>query len=82
METQKQNTILTKRPFKPGFDMLPAKMQKTVKNELMQRCGWTTTATFINKKFGYVPIRPPEVDILHEVFKVYNLDPWTGKYLS
>jgi hypothetical protein len=82
MEKTKRNTTLTKRPFKPGYDMLPGKFQTPVRIEIMERCGWTTYATFLNKKSGKVPIRPPEFEIVAEIFAEYNLDPWTGDDLS
>lgn len=83
MEIEKRNfTPLTKRPFKPGFDMLPRIKQETVQTEIMRRCGWGSLPTFIKRKFGRIPLRPPEVDIIVEIFKVYNLDPWTGEYLT
>lgn len=82
MKKQKRNTVLTRKPFKPGWDTLPAKMQKGVMNTLRERCGWLTYQTFFNKKHGNVPIRPPEIEIVEETFKAFNLDPWTGEYLN
>ncbi|GAH19021.1 unnamed protein product, partial [marine sediment metagenome] len=60
----------------------PAKMQKTVQAEIMRRCGWGSLPTFINRKFGRIPLRPPEIDIIEAVFESYNLDPWIGKYIN
>ncbi len=69
MEYKKRNTVLTKKPFKPGYNSLPAKEQKGVRESLMTLCGWTSYGTFLNKKDGKVPIRPPEVEIVENVFK-------------
>lgn len=84
MDDQKKqrNRMLVKKPFNKGFEMLPAIYQKKVRLEIMACCGWSTEQTFINKKFGRVPIRPPEEIVVINIFKTYNLDPWTGKYLK
>ncbi len=81
METQKRDTVIFKRPFKPGYDMLPAKFQNEVQAEIMIDSGFGLNS-FIGKKFGRVPIRPHEKVVIERVFKKFNLDPWTGKYLS
>jgi hypothetical protein len=61
--------------------MLPAIKQRDVQNEIMDLCGWVTVRTFIQKKFGRVPIRPPEKEIIERIFERFNLNAWTGEYI-
>lgn len=77
------NTIKEiKDGFQKGYDMLLSRDQRELRLQIMMECGWLTASTFINKRKGVQSIRKPEIPIIERIFSEYNLDPWTGEYLS
>jgi len=82
MNAENNTLKAVKDSFQKGYEMLPAKYLKKVRLRIMNECGWTTRATFVNKQKGHTSIRKPEIAIIEKIFSEYNLDPWTGKPLK
>ena len=82
METQVNTLNEVKTNFELGYDMLPAKYQVQVRNNIMGECGWRTIMTFHRKRKGMVEIRPLEIPVIEKHFHKHNIDPWTGQRIS
>jgi len=77
-----KNTVNGVTPnFSAGYDMLPAGFQISVRNAIMEECGWKTTNTFHNKRRGTHKIRPLEAKVIEKHFSKYNIVPWTGEII-
>jgi len=71
-----------KTEFAKGYVMLPAKFQIPVRDNIMKECGWKSIITFHQKRKGNVQISILEIPVIEKHFAEYNIDAWTGKYLS
>ena len=71
-----------KTSFKEGYDMLPAKFQIPVRDNIMKECGWKSIITFHQKRKGTVQINILEIPVIEKHFAKHNIDAWTGEYLS
>ena len=71
-----------KTEFIRGYEMVPAKMQTKVRDEIMKKCGWSSIMTFHLKRKGKRPIKILEVPVIETVFSQFNINPWTGEYLK
>ena len=71
-----------KTEFIKGYDMLPAKFQIPIRNDIMKKCGWKSLVTFHLKRKGNVQISILEIPVIEKIFSEFNLDPWTGEYLT
>jgi len=71
-----------KTEFIKGYDMLPAKFQVPVRDNIMKECGWKSLVTFHQKRKGTVQVNILEIPVIEKHFAKHNLDAWTGEYLS
>lgn len=82
MDNEINTAKVVKSNFEKGYVMLPVKYQKHVRRELMQECEWSAPQTFYSKVKGETSVRKTEIPVIERIFAEYNLNPWTGKYLS
>ena len=80
MSTEINALKSVKNNFKKGYEMLPAKYQIEVRNEIMEECGWTLT-TFHNKRCNRRRIFKLEIPVIEKHFAKHNINPWTGEKL-
>jgi hypothetical protein len=81
METAINTADAVKTNFEKGYDMLPAKFQIPVRDQIMLQCGWSLM-TFHSKRKGDTPIRPPEIPVIEKNFDLHNINAWTGERIS
>ena len=79
---KQNNTEKTLQTFKPGFDQLPAWLQRSMRENIMELCGWKARMTFHSKVNGKVALRPPEVAVIRQQFAKHNIDAFTGRQLE
>jgi len=82
MDMDIQTESVVKTNFERGYEMLPMKHQIDVRNDIMRECGWTALMTFHNKRRGLRRIFKLEIPVIEKHFAKYNLDAWTGEYLT
>jgi len=82
MENEIDTTKVIKDNFVKAYEMLSIRCQKNIRMKIMYECDWLAPKTFLNKLDGKTIIRRPEIPIIERIFAEYNLDPWTGEYLS
>jgi len=70
-----------KNQFSEAYDRLPAIEQTSVRDRIMQECGWKSFPTFYSKKDGNVKIRKTEAPVIEGIFSEYNINCWTGQYI-
>ena len=78
----KKTNDTVKVGFSKGWDMLPAGKQKETRIKLMEDCGWGSLATFYAKKDGKVALRKTEIPVVQKHFEAFNLNAFTGDYLT
>lgn len=76
----KKAKVVNYNGFSEAFDNLPNKFRATIRRELQKRLGWSISS-FYYKRAGDSPLRENEVSVLEEVFKRFDLNPWTGERL-
>lgn len=69
------------RGFRAGFDSLPRKHLLEVRGILMEKCGWSKQS-FYHKCNGINKLHSLEIPVIEEVFAEFNIDAWTGEYLT
>lgn len=78
MDEQVNTVEQVHQTFKAGFEMLPAKYQSTVRDNIIYRCGLTYTS-FYNRITGISKIKKLEIPIIEEEFAKHSINPWTGE---
>lgn len=76
------NTVKPIVAFKPGFDQLPAWLQRSMRKNIMNLCGWKARMTFHSKANGKTALRPPEVAVIRREFAKHNINAFTGEQLE
>lgn len=76
----KNNT--TKVGFSKAWDLVPGGKQQEVREEIQQKCEWSSRQTFYNKLSGKFPITYPELMVLKSILEPFNIDPETGAYIK
>ena len=79
---QQNNTVNPLATFKPGFDQLPAWLQRSMRANIMELCGWKARMTFHSKVNGKVALRPPEVAVIRREFAKHNINAFTGEHIE
>ena len=76
----KNNT--TNVGFSKAWDLVPGGKQKEIREEIMDKCEWSSRQTFYNKIWGKFPITYPELMVLKNILAPLNIDPETGAYIK
>lgn len=73
---------MSKKSFAIAYGNLPGKLQTTVRDEIIEECGWNTTQYFSMKKSQANRVLTlPEEEKVEAIFKKYGFDAWTGEPL-
>ena len=67
--------------FSTAYESLPGNKIMEVRQDLMRRLDWSMSV-FYYKKRGDTPIWEHEEQIIEEIFRTYNLNPWTGSPIN
>ncbi len=77
------NTIKTvKRNFIKAYGMVPAMYQTRLREAIIEECGWSGLTVFHHKRKGNSKIYRLEIPVIVKHFATYNIDAWSGEYLS
>ena len=68
--------------FEAAYDLLPAGIQISVRNQIMKACHWKTVRTFHQKKRGEVRVTELEIPHIRNQFAVYNISAFEGTYIK
>jgi hypothetical protein len=67
--------------FKEAYDSLPFNKRSQVRDQLCNTCYWSIN-TFRTKLSGKIPFRIYEIEKIESIFKIHNLNAWTGEELT
>ena len=77
------NTIkIVKRNFIKAYGMVPAMYQTQLREAIIEECDWSGLSIFHHKRKGKSKIFHLEIPVIEKHFAKYNIDAWTGEYLS
>jgi hypothetical protein len=79
--TESNSTMVVKEGFLKGYTRLPGFEQRELRDGLMEKTGWCIS-TFYHRCNGRIALKPLEIPVVEELFKQYNIDPWTGERLN
>ncbi|MBW1612436.1 MAG: hypothetical protein JRJ57_00345 [Deltaproteobacteria bacterium] len=73
--------VLIKQSFIEGFRSLPKRHIRTVKDRIKNELGWKESQLAF-RRIGRTFMKESEAHTLRSIFAEYNIDPFTGEYLS
>lgn len=76
-----ERVLLLKQSFKEGFRSLPRREVNIVKERIRKEFGWTKNQLMF-RTYARAFMNEQQVHTLRSIFAEYNIDPFTGEYLS